>query len=86
MVAMLLVLKPPLLIERADWLVDRKRVPADWRKKNAAIVQRIAKLLPQLPKDVDPWLQTLAADGEAKFSRIRNGSSLTAVTFNISPL
>ncbi|CAJ2673116.1 CDK5RAP3-like protein [Trifolium pratense] len=42
-----------------EWLVDRKRVPADWRKRVAAIKARISKEFSSLPKDSDPLFQTL---------------------------
>ncbi|CAI0406712.1 unnamed protein product [Linum tenue] len=42
-----------------EWLVDRKRIPADWRKKIAAIRARISKEFSSLPKDLDPYFQTL---------------------------
>ncbi|KAL2599856.1 hypothetical protein AAZX31_10G086300 [Glycine max] len=47
----------------AEWLVDRKRVPADWRKRVAAIRARISKEFPSLPKDSDPFFQTLDPEG-----------------------
>lgn len=46
-----------------EWLVDRKRVPADWRKRLAAIRALVAKQFPGLPKDVDPYFQTLDPEG-----------------------
>ncbi|KAK7345122.1 hypothetical protein VNO77_15581 [Canavalia gladiata] len=46
-----------------EWLVDRKRVPADWRKRVAAIRARISKEFPSLPKDSDPFFQTLDPEG-----------------------
>ncbi|KAF8007175.1 hypothetical protein BT93_K1237 [Corymbia citriodora subsp. variegata] len=46
-----------------EWLVDRKRVPADWRKRLAAIRALISKQFPSLPKDVDPYFQTLDPEG-----------------------
>ncbi|XP_065856570.1 CDK5RAP3-like protein isoform X2 [Euphorbia lathyris] len=42
-----------------EWLVDRKRIPADWRKRIAAIRARISKEFSSLPKDIDPFFQTL---------------------------
>ncbi|ESQ40612.1 hypothetical protein EUTSA_v10013160mg [Eutrema salsugineum] len=42
-----------------EWLVDRKRIPADWRKKLAAIRVKILKEFSSLPKDIDPYFQTL---------------------------
>lgn len=50
-----------LIIE--EWLVDRKRVPADWRKRVAAIRARISKEFSSLPKDSDPFFQTLDPEG-----------------------
>jgi len=47
----------------AEWLVDRKRVPADWRKRVAAIRNRISKEFSSLPKDSDPLFQTLDSEG-----------------------
>lgn len=46
----------------ADWLVDRKRIPADWRKRLLPIRGRIAAALPGLPKDLDPWFATLTTE------------------------
>ncbi|KAG2686965.1 hypothetical protein I3760_09G031500 [Carya illinoinensis] len=46
-----------------EWLVDRKRIPADWRKRLAAIRARISKEFSGLPKDIDPYIQTLDAEG-----------------------
>ncbi|MED6184799.1 hypothetical protein PIB30_050956 [Stylosanthes scabra] len=46
-----------------EWLVDRKRVPADWRKRVAAIRARISKEFSSLPKDSDPYFQTLDPEG-----------------------
>ncbi|KAG2262928.1 hypothetical protein Bca52824_070007 [Brassica carinata] len=45
-----------------EWLVDRKRIPADWRKKVAAIRVKISKEFSALPKDIDPYFQTLDPD------------------------
>ncbi|THU71438.1 hypothetical protein C4D60_Mb04t01430 [Musa balbisiana] len=42
-----------------EWLVDRKRIPQDWRKRLSAIRARISSALPSLPRDLDPFLQTL---------------------------
>ncbi|CAL9049787.1 CDK5RAP3-like protein [Musa acuminata AAA Group] len=42
-----------------EWLVDRKRIPQDWRKRLTAIRARISSALPSLPRDPDPFLQTL---------------------------
>jgi len=46
-----------------EWLVDRKRVPADWRKRVGAIRVRISKEFSSLPKDSDPFFQTLDSEG-----------------------
>ncbi|KAJ7972285.1 CDK5RAP3-like protein [Quillaja saponaria] len=46
-----------------EWLVDRKRIPADWRKKLAVIRARISKEFSSLPKDIDPYFQTLDLEG-----------------------
>ncbi|XP_027365470.1 CDK5RAP3-like protein [Abrus precatorius] len=46
-----------------EWLVDRKRVPADWRKRVAAIRARISKEFSSLPKDSDPFFQNLDPEG-----------------------
>ncbi|KAK7278842.1 hypothetical protein RJT34_23880 [Clitoria ternatea] len=46
-----------------EWLVDRKRVPADWRKRVAAIRARISKEFSSLPKDSNPFFQTLDPEG-----------------------
>ncbi|XP_039804040.1 CDK5RAP3-like protein isoform X2 [Panicum virgatum] len=39
-----------------EWLVDRKRVPQDWRKRLAGIRARIAAAFPSLPRDLHPSL------------------------------
>ncbi|XP_021283493.1 CDK5RAP3-like protein [Herrania umbratica] len=46
-----------------EWLVDRKRVPSDWRKRLAAIRSKISKEFTALPKDIDPYFQTLGPEG-----------------------
>ncbi|KAE8098867.1 hypothetical protein FH972_016900 [Carpinus fangiana] len=46
-----------------EWLADRKRIPADWRKRLAAIRARISKEFSTLPKDIDPYFQTLDPEG-----------------------
>ncbi|EOY09453.1 CDK5RAP3-like protein [Theobroma cacao] len=46
-----------------EWLVDRKRVPSDWRKRLAAIRSKISKEFTALPKDIDPYFQTLDPEG-----------------------
>lgn len=50
-----------------EWLVDRKRIPADWRKRLAAIRVRISKEFSALPKDIDPYIQTLDPEGSVFF-------------------
>ncbi|XP_042513588.1 CDK5RAP3-like protein [Macadamia integrifolia] len=42
-----------------EWLVDRKRIPADWRKRLAAVRARISTAFKSLPKDTDPYFLTL---------------------------
>lgn len=42
-----------------EWLIDRRRIPADWRKRLSSLRARIASALKSLPKDLDPWFQTL---------------------------
>ncbi|KAJ6381024.1 hypothetical protein OIU77_029845, partial [Salix suchowensis] len=42
-----------------EWLVDRKRIPADWRKQIVSIRARISKEFASLPKEIDPYFQTL---------------------------
>lgn len=42
-----------------EWLIDRRRIPADWRKRLNSLRARIASALKSLPKDLDPWFQTL---------------------------
>ncbi|XVF75866.1 hypothetical protein PTKIN_Ptkin13bG0221600 [Pterospermum kingtungense] len=46
-----------------EWLVDRKRIPSDWRKRLAAIRSKISKEFSALPKDIDPYFQTLDPEG-----------------------
>ncbi|KAL6555431.1 hypothetical protein OROGR_006689 [Orobanche gracilis] len=46
-----------------EWLVDRRRIPADWRKRMAAVRARITTSFASLPKDIDPFLQTLDLEG-----------------------
>lgn len=50
-------------IKIEEWLVDRKRIPADWRKRVAVIRARISKEFTSLPKDIDPYFHTLDAEG-----------------------
>ncbi|XP_068341980.1 CDK5RAP3 protein homolog [Pyrus communis] len=46
-----------------EWLVDRKRIPGDWRKRLAAVRARISKEFASLPKDIDPYFHGLESDG-----------------------
>lgn len=46
-----------------EWLVDRKRIPSDWRKRLAALRTRISTAFASLPKDIDPFIQTLDPEG-----------------------
>ncbi|KAF6158704.1 hypothetical protein GIB67_040218 [Kingdonia uniflora] len=42
-----------------EWLVDRKKIPTDWRKRLGVIRAKISSAFPLLPKDLDPFFQTL---------------------------
>ncbi|KAF5187023.1 Cdk5 regulatory subunit-associated protein [Thalictrum thalictroides] len=42
-----------------EWLVDRKKIPGDWRKRLNSVKVRIPSAFSSLPKDVDPFFQTL---------------------------
>ncbi|KAG5552377.1 hypothetical protein RHGRI_010449 [Rhododendron griersonianum] len=42
-----------------EWLVDRKRIPSDWRKQLAAARAKVSAAFSSLPKDIDPYFQTL---------------------------
>ncbi|KAJ4705594.1 CDK5RAP3-like protein [Melia azedarach] len=46
-----------------EWLVDRKRIPSDWRKRMAVIRAKISKEFSSLPKDSDPYFQNLEPEG-----------------------
>ncbi|KAI5068217.1 hypothetical protein GOP47_0016562 [Adiantum capillus-veneris] len=46
----------------ADWLVDRKRIAADWRKRLLPIRAKISATLPSLPKDLHPSFPTVSAE------------------------
>ncbi|XP_073143902.1 CDK5RAP3 protein homolog [Henckelia pumila] len=46
-----------------EWLVDRKRIPLDWRKRMAALRAKITTAFSSLPKDVDPFFLTLDPQG-----------------------
>lgn len=51
-----------------EWLVDRKRVPQDWRKRLAGIRARLAAAFASLPRDLDPSLLALEPDGKTPAS------------------
>ncbi|GAA0167350.1 hypothetical protein LIER_22304 [Lithospermum erythrorhizon] len=46
-----------------EWLVDRKRIPADYRKRLAAVRAKISSAFTSLPKHVDPYFHTLESEG-----------------------
>lgn len=46
-------------VRLGEWLVDRRRIPGDWRKRMAAVRSRIATSFTSLPKDIDPFFLTL---------------------------
>ncbi|XP_076881283.1 CDK5RAP3 protein homolog [Bidens hawaiensis] len=46
-----------------EWLVDRKRIPSDWRKRVAAVKAKISAAFQSLPRDAHPYFQTLDLDG-----------------------
>jgi hypothetical protein len=46
-----------------EWLVDRKRVPQDWRKRLAGIRARIAAAFTSLPRELHPSLLSLEPEG-----------------------
>lgn len=46
-----------------EWLVDRKRIPLDWRKRMAALRAKITTTFSSLPKDIDPFFLTLDPEG-----------------------
>ncbi|KAM7505527.1 hypothetical protein LguiB_004431 [Lonicera macranthoides] len=46
-----------------EWLTDRKRIPSDWRKRLAALRVKISTAFSSLPKDIDPYFQTLETEG-----------------------
>ncbi|XP_050227723.1 CDK5RAP3-like protein [Mercurialis annua] len=46
-----------------EWLVDRKRIPSDWRKRIAVVRARISKEFSSLPKDIHPYFHTLDPEG-----------------------
>ncbi|KAF3778722.1 CDK5RAP3-like protein [Nymphaea thermarum] len=45
-----------------EWLIDRKRIPVDWRKRLASLKARISSAFSSLPKDLDPLFLTLDSD------------------------
>ncbi|CAL5420897.1 unnamed protein product [Camellia sinensis] len=51
------------LARLGEWLVDRKRVPFDWRKRLAAVRAKISAAFSSLLKDIDPYFQTLDPEG-----------------------
>ncbi|MQM12516.1 hypothetical protein Taro_045434 [Colocasia esculenta] len=42
-----------------EWLVDRKRIPHDWRKRMAGVRSRISSAFACLSKHLDPFFETL---------------------------
>ncbi|CAA3015090.1 CDK5RAP3-like protein [Olea europaea var. sylvestris] len=46
-----------------EWLVDRKRIPSNWRKRLAAVKAKISAAFAALPKDIDPLFLTLDLEG-----------------------
>ena len=48
----------------SDWLVDRKRIPSDWRKRLLTVRSKIASAFANLPKDLNPWFATLTIEGK----------------------
>ncbi|CAM6034819.1 unnamed protein product [Sphagnum compactum] len=59
----------------ADWLVDRRKIPSDWRKKLASLRTRVASALSSsLLRNSDPWLQSLTVEntGYLEARRIRD--------------
>ncbi|KAK8926022.1 CDK5RAP3-like protein [Platanthera zijinensis] len=42
-----------------EWLVDRKKIPADWRKRMISIRAKISSAFSSLPKDLHPFFLTL---------------------------
>lgn len=62
----------------ADWLVDRKRIPADWRKRLLSIRAKIAAALPPLPKDLHPSFPSLSVEAVGYLESKHILSTLTA--------
>lgn len=55
--------------------MDRRKIPSDWRKKLASLRTRVASALSSsLPRNSDPWLQSLTAEntGYLEARRIRD--------------
>ncbi|PSS36314.1 CDK5RAP3-like protein [Actinidia chinensis var. chinensis] len=46
-----------------EWLVDRKRIPSDWRKRLASVRAKILTEFSSVPKDVNPYFLTLDPEG-----------------------
>ncbi|KAF9597874.1 hypothetical protein IFM89_021959 [Coptis chinensis] len=42
-----------------EWLVDRKKIPGDWRKRLNTVRAKISTSFTSLPKNIDPFFQTL---------------------------
>ncbi|KAK1314211.1 CDK5RAP3-like protein [Acorus calamus] len=42
-----------------EWLVDRKKIPHDWRKRLTSAKSRIGSAFTSLPKHIDPFFETL---------------------------
>ncbi|ONK67140.1 uncharacterized protein A4U43_C06F16260 [Asparagus officinalis] len=65
-----LIFASPKLFDRlGEWLVDRKKIPYDWRKRLSAVRSKIAPAFSSLPKDIDPLLQTLDPEDLPGFTR-----------------
>lgn len=62
-----------------EWLVDRKRIPSDWRKRLAAVRAKVSAAFSSLPKDIDPYFQTL--DPEGYFFSLNLAPCLTLFKF-----
>ncbi|KAL5707964.1 hypothetical protein ACHQM5_018809 [Ranunculus cassubicifolius] len=46
-----------------EWLTDRKKIPSDWRKRLNSLKSRVPSAFTSLPKDIDPFFQTLDPQG-----------------------
>ncbi|XP_068641842.1 CDK5RAP3 protein homolog isoform X2 [Aristolochia californica] len=53
-----------------EWLVDRKRIPADIRKRLSSVRARISSSFSSLPKDLDSFFQTLDPEGYLEAKKI----------------